>query len=290
MSPSQPNEPTTVSDSLLSYFDKQYGKLLRAWRRAADRHNVKGIHDYRVCVKRLNALFNLAASVNPEFPAKKRFRRFRKLFKSSAALRDVHIQIEIAKGLRSIEGFPHEEYASFLRAEERAAEEKFDRFSGTFEEEKLGRGRKSLAAALELIGDEDAGERALVYFRTLAAGLVSSVEDPQRKESDLHHIRMRMKETHYTCEIIRGLPQGFEGADTFIAGIKKVHQALGKWHDLELALASLERFASRRLDIDGELLESARKRIARKKAGYYRSFERRWKEFMKVARDSAVIS
>jgi CHAD domain-containing protein len=283
------NAQTHVSDSLLSYFDRQQGKLLRAWRRSVDHHDRGGIHDYRVCVKRLKALFNLAAAVNPDFSAKKRFRRFRKLFKSSAALRDIHIQIALAKNLCSLQGFPREEYEFFLQSEERAAAESFDRFAETFEEEKLAGRKKKLAAALEGIGDDDAVKRALSYFRTLASGLVAKVQDPGRKESDLHHFRMLMKETHYTCEIIRTFPAGFEEADAFISNLKKVHHALGKWHDLELLHACVKRFAAIRPDIEEERFEPAIKRIARKKAGYFRSFERAWRGFLTVFQSSMVF-
>ena len=273
-----------MSGNLLAYFDDQFEKMGRNFRLAVSRHDPDGVHDYRVCIKRFKAIFSLVESINPEFRAKKRFRRFRKLFKSSAALRDIHIQMGIAGDLGKIPGFPSEEYAAFLRSEEHAAGERFDRFVKDLNVERLRKKRKVLEGALEDSDAAAAEERACSHFRALLVDLIARVENPQRGEKEMHGIRMLAKEVHYVSEMLGGRLSAPYGTDAFIGGIKQVHQALGKWHDYEVAGAFLERFAKSSGVISDGKRDSVREWIDEEKRKLMEAFETAWRGFREMLR------
>lgn len=278
-----------MSWNLLAYFDDQFEKMGRNYRLAADSHDPDGVHDYRVCIKRLKALFSLSQSINPDFRAKRRFRRLRKLFKSSAALRDIHIQMEIAEDPGNIPGVPREEYAAFLRAEEQAAEERFDRLAGDFDVERLRKRRKALDAALEDSDAAAAEERARSHFRALLEDLLARIENPKRGEKDMHGIRMLAKEVHYVSEMLGGRLSAPYGTAEFIGGIKQVHQALGKWHDYEVARAFLERFAKSSGVISDGRRDSVREWIGEEKRRLMEAFETAWSGFRVLIRSAPTI-
>ena len=278
-----------MSGNLLAYFDDQFEKMVRNYRLAVDRHDPDGIHDYRVCSKRLKALFSLAECINPDFRAKKRFRRFRKLFKSSAVLRDMQIQMEIAGDLGQIPGFPHKEYAVFLRAEEQTAGERFDRFAGNFDVERLRRRRNTLEDALANVGAAKAEERARSHFRALLDDLIARVENPQRGDENMHGIRMLAKDVHYIREMLGERLAAPYGTDAFIGGIKQVHQALGKWHDYDIALIYFDQFAERGGSISDGRRDSVRVWIDEEKRKLMGAFETAWRGFRVLIRSAPTI-
>jgi CHAD domain-containing protein len=279
------NEPPVTTESLTEYFDTQYAKMTAAWSLAASRHDPEGIHDYRVCIKRLSALFSLVAFLRPGFSAKKHLRRFRRLFKSSAELRDLHIQTQIAEKMRKVPGFPFKELTVFFQSEKLTSSERFDRFAEAFDEERLLQKRKALATALEEMNGHADGRRTEGYFHALVYDIVVQVEDPERGERDLHRIRMRMKEIQYIREIIGGFETGAEGKDSFIAAVKKIHQALGKWHDLDVAQVYFDRFAVQGGVFLPEQLDPAHEWIRKEKGQLLKTFGRAWKDFRGVYRN-----
>jgi CHAD domain-containing protein len=279
-----------TTESLIEFFDSQYAKMTAAWSLASGRHDPEGIHDYRVCIKRLNALFSLVAFLRPRFPAKKHFRRFRKLFKSSAELRDLHIQTQIAGNLRKVPGFPFRELNVFLQSEMLASSERFDLFADAFDKERLERKRKAFTCALEGMNGHADGKRTEGYFRALVYDIVAQVDDPERGESDLHRLRMRMKEIQYVREIIGGFETGAEKTDPFIAAAKKVHQILGKWHDLDVAQVYFDRFAIQGGVFPPEQLDPAHEWIRKEKGRLLKTFERAWKDFRGVYRNMPPVN
>lgn len=275
-----------ILERLSDYFEDQFGKMTVNCRLAVDLHDPEGIHDYRVCIKRLKALFPLVEGINPDFRAKRCFKKFRKLFKSSAALRDVHIQLEVAENLRKIPCFPHDEYTAFLRAEEEAAGVRFTLFSDNFDVGRLRKKGKVLAGALDGLAPADAEKRAAARLRKLIGDLTARIEDPGRGEGELHGIRMLAKEVHYVREMLGGCFPDACSADAFIAGIKEVHQALGKWHDYEVARAFLDRFAGRGGVLpDGEG-NTVRGWIDIEKRGLMDAFETAWGRFREMLRSA----
>lgn len=268
---------------MMDSFDRQFARLRENYLSALKTRDPESIHDYRVAVKRLRALFNLVETVNPGFDARKHLRRFRAVFKSSAEFRDLHIQADLAGEFSALSGFPGDEYLAFIRKRERKAAANMSEFGVDFDLERLGKKRKKIARALEGT-DPDSAERSMRYrFESLRGELAFRIEGHEPEDRDLHAVRILVKEYHYTGEILREcFPACLVDGDTVFAGLKRVHQALGKWHDYEVARAWLKRYGKKHLSFAESGGIEAERYIGEKKGELREDFLRAWGEFRSI--------
>lgn len=231
-----------TSSPLLEYFDIRFDEFTRNFSLAVERLYPEAIHDFRVALKRMKALFRLVEAISPSFNAALRFRRFRRVFKVSARLRDLHIQLGIADELASVGGFPSGTYRTFLLLSETKESTRLLRFAKKFDTARLLAKRNTLS---DILGHEDserivrsASERLVLLMEKLA----TRAEHPE-ENGGYHKFRIRAKETHYVREMYDLLHGIQPGDDGFLKDMKKVHQALGAWHDREVARQWLFMFA-----------------------------------------------
>jgi CHAD domain-containing protein len=250
-------------------FERRFAKMRKQYLLAAGKHDPEGVHECRVALKRLKALFRLVESVHPDFDAKKRFRGFRKLFKAFAAIRDLHIQIGIAEELSGVEEFPQERYILYLKDREEKALAGLDAFAAEFSLERLRKRGKKIERALAELDPETAGLRAGERYAALLAELLGRIGSEEPSDDVMHDIRKRFKELHYTREVLDEVFPGGERSKKNLARLKKVHQALGKWHDYDVAVSSVERFAKRDGAVPAAALAGVKKYL-RERKGVYR--------------------
>ena len=89
------------------------------------------VHDYRVGIKRLTALYHLLDEINPALNAKRLLKPYRAAFKLIGDIRDVHIAINL---LESLEGTNARDIKILIRAlRAKAARDyrRFQRYAGT---------------------------------------------------------------------------------------------------------------------------------------------------------------
>jgi CHAD domain-containing protein len=279
-----------ITEFLIVYFDDQSRKMLENWNLATGRNDPDGIHDYRVCIKRIKALFHLVKSIDPDFRAKKHFRRFRDMFKSAAALRDIHIHAGIAREFSGIEDFPSAEYSVFLLKEECAASKKFTSFYKDFDISRLQKSRRALERALAGADPDREKKRARSRVLSLLEDLTARVENPKRAEKDMHSIRMIAKELHYTSEMLGVILEAPYGTNRFIGEIKNMHQALGSWHDYDLAPVYLDRFTEKGGYIPPHAADAVCGKIEGEKKKLVEAFETAWTEFKEILNSSGSVT
>ncbi len=227
---------------LLKYFDRWFGEFAKNFRLAAERLDQEGIHDYRVALKRLKALFRLVEALSPDFSAERQFRRLRRAFKISAGLRDIQIQLGIADELAAIEDFPAGAYRTFLLIPETKESTRFLRFAVDFQIDRFRMKRAVLADTLDGFDATALARSATERLALLMDELTARAEHPEA-DGGYHRFRIRAKETHYVREMHDLLCGTEADDDSFLKDIKKVHQALGAWHDREVARLWLARFS-----------------------------------------------
>lgn len=267
-------------------FDRQLARLRENYLLALKTRGKEAIHDYRVAIKRLKALFNLVESINPDFRAKKQFRRFRSLFKSSAQLRDLHIQMDIAGEFSTLPGFPGTEYLSFLRKRECKAVAKMEEFGEDFNFTRLEKKRKKIEWALQNTDVETAGGAMRTRFDSLLDKLTRKIEGREPEDREMHAVRILAKEFHYTGEILREcFPERLPDGENMFAKLKRVHQALGKWHDYEVAHAWLKRFWKKEKSFCETGGAEAVRYLGERKDALRNDFVRAWNDFLSAKSD-----
>ena len=276
-------------DGMMDSFDRQFVRLRDNYLTALNTHDVDAVHDYRVAVKRLKALFNLAEGINPDFHAQKQFRRFRLVFKSAAELRDLHIQIDIAGEFSTLPGFPGGEYLAFLRKRAGKAAAEMVEIGVNFDLERLEKKRGKIARALENSEAEAAGRIMRARFDSLRDELTAEIDGREPEDRKMHAVRKLAKEFHYLGEIIRDcFPERMADGEILFAKLKRVHQALGKWHDYEVSRDWLKRFGNtKKFNPESGGVEAERY-IDEKKRTHREDFSRAWAELRVVITDQPV--
>jgi CHAD domain-containing protein len=268
---------------MLDYFDIRYAEISDSFAPAAQTFDHEAIHDLRVAIKRVKACFILANCIDPGFKVKKHFLRFRKLFKSCAELRDIQIQLGLAKEIPESSGFPVDEYIIFLQNREMKAQDRFGRVVRKFSLKKLLKKRKKVRKALVTAGEDTARLAARERLNRLVGEMKDMADGAVLKDETMHRLRSLAKSAHYTREIVdRGSESGDVRSD-FIVRIKRVHQALGKWHDYDVALGYLEKFGAEREQGTLPGMPKALAAIRRKKSVQRANFRKVWPVWTAIA-------
>lgn len=214
--------------------------------RAMKYHDPDALHDFRVDIKQLRALFRFIEWLAPEaFPSQIYFRAARQLFKASADLRDLHVQQELCRlQAREIGGFPHE-YYNGLKHKEQFARRQFAAFAKffPFEEDRQAQ-RRRILRAIDPLAEDAATRKIHARLAQQMLEIINFAPGGEIPAERLHPLRILAKETRYALHIAARCLPAFSDQTALDAALQRLHQALGKWHDGEIAKAHLREFAA----------------------------------------------
>ena len=99
---------------IVDYFDKQVDDIRSFLDSIPGRYKVKDIHQLRVRIKRLKAIFRLLEFIHPvEFKAKDHFRLFKPVFKSTGLIRESQINLSLLKKFQGTEKL-HKSFSKYI--------------------------------------------------------------------------------------------------------------------------------------------------------------------------------
>jgi len=229
--------------SLFEYYQTLAASIQAHFVRAAAYRDPDAVHEMRVGIKQLRAFFRVVESLAPAaFPAKKYLRPIRTLFKISGALRDAQVQQELTRVWAKEMGIFLSEYYNELKRKELRAGAAFAEFADHFElEDELQRNSERLLYAVIPLTETQALQNIRSRLAHQLLELHAYEEREPLEECCLHPLRILAKETRYTLGIAaRCFPElNNSELDDRLRGI---HQALGKWHDSEVAREHLDEF------------------------------------------------
>jgi CHAD domain-containing protein len=246
----------------------------------------EAVHRLRVELKRLHAFLRLVEWLNPKYDSSASFRPFHRLFKSAAPLRDLHVRMEAARRLSSEMGLELCEYRNFQKIREGRARRRFSRVAARFPDSEFRFLSESVHRALDRIGEDYVRYRTEKFSDRLLGDLASYADRPGLRAADYHEIRVYAKEARYVGEV---LSQGEAPVPEVTAAdplLRRLHQALGRWHDALVGGKSLQEFLRRpgRRDLfdphSYDLLSARLSRDAEQSLSVFRS---EWAEFREFA-------
>lgn len=205
--------------------------------------DVNGVHDMRVGIKRLRAYFNLIEWINPVFQAKQNSKPIRRLFKAAGKVRDIHVQQELLRRWTSELNLEMSEYYNFLKQKEMEERKRFADFAKKkFDIEVFQSIWTLIQNVLSFISVEYIQYKAEERFNAQLEELIQFKEKTNFLEDDYHAIRILSKETRYTLEVLQTCFPPKNNWAELNDTLRKVHQALGRWHDGDVALLFLDEF------------------------------------------------
>jgi CHAD domain-containing protein len=271
-----------ISPAFKAYYDRQNAYFRDQYDIASKYLLTDAIHDMRVCLKQLRSFFRLIEAIEPSFRAELSFGPARRLFKAAGKVRNIQVLEARVRQSSQDSGLDLSEYYNWLKAGERREGKGFRRVCRRFDAGFFGSAWKTIASSLEGLTSLRVRKGAEARLSGLLKSLLQETL-PSRRADRLHFLRIQSKEARYTLEIVRG--DGADDDDTASLDklLRGVHQALGRWHDDEVVLATLREFRKGRI---GGPVFSFRSYIEfsrltkTSKAGNLAEFEANWKALM----------
>lgn len=248
--------------------------------------DVEGVHDMRVGIKRLRAYFNLIEWINPVFQAKQNLKPIRRLFKASGKVRDIHVQQELVRRWASELDLEMSEYYNFLKQKETEERKRFADFAKKKFDLKVFQSNWTLIQnVLSFISTEYIQFKSEERFNAQIEELVKFKEKENFIEDDYHAIRILSKEMRYTVEVLQTCFPPKNIWTQLNETLRKVHQALGRWHDDDVSLLFLDGFLlsyAGKSFFDRNSYVKYKKSLADDKVKQLEEFEQRWLDFLAV--------
>jgi CHAD domain-containing protein len=223
-------------------------RLIAMRKDAIQRGDPATVHDLRVATRRLQEALDLFAPVLPGRESRRLRRRARRMRRHLAALRDADVVAELA------ESFP--EARLLLRALTLAPKALRARSRSRAGGVRVPGIRKRVASfaracatrreTLPLLA-EDQGRAAALEALSRRAGRVETILADLRieREEEAHALRVAVKRYRYTLELLDEAGLAFPGAA--VEEARRVQEALGRLHDLDMLIHLMRRRREARL-------------------------------------------
>lgn len=248
--------------------------------------DVEGVHDMRVGIKRLRAYFNLIEWINPVFQAKQNLKPIRRLFKASGKIRDIHVQQELIRRWVTELDLEMSEYYNFLKQKETEERKRFADFAKKKFDLKVFQSNWTLIQnVLSFISTEYIQFKSEERFNAQIEELIKFKEKENFVEDDYHAIRILSKETRYTLEVLQTCFPPKNIWTQLNETLRKVHQALGRWHDDDVSFLFLDGFLlsyAGKSFFDRNSYVKYKKSLVDDKMKQLAEFEQRWLDFLAV--------
>lgn len=248
--------------------------------------DVEGVHDMRVGIKRLRAYFNLIEWINPVFQAKQNLKPIRRLFKAAGKVRDIHVHQELLRRWATELDLEMSEYYNFLKQKETEERKRFADFAKKKIDLKVFQSNWTLIQnVLSFISTEYIQYKSEERFKTQIEELIKFKEKENFVEDDYHAIRILSKETRYTLEVLQTCFPPKNIWTQLNEALRKVHQALGRWHDDDMSLLFLDGFLlsyAGKSFFDRNSYIKYKKSLSDDKIRQMAEFEQSWMDFLAV--------
>jgi CHAD domain-containing protein len=207
----------------IKYFDKEWKDMKASLESFLLEGIQENLHRFRVQVKKLTAFIILADSAEHFPKLAKHFKPARKVFKQAGEVRDIYMNLELAKKYNTGND-------AFLIEQHQLLEKTTGEFilNGNKHLQKLKDTRKAFKGKIKPISDLHIGLFYQTRLEQIAASLAKIKFDDR-----LHQCRKLIKVLIYNLKLVRHLPDTGFNEDY----LGQVQTAIGDWHDNVLATA-----------------------------------------------------
>ncbi len=223
------------------YSVQRFEGIRRHYALASRTFDEEAIHQMRVEIKRLKAVFQLLEGLSEEFRAKKHLKPFRRIFKSAGGLRDVQVQLGLARQWMGNSGGDLKAFCRHLALREQEAKLGFREKSSRFDAAVLDTKEEAVIRALDSLSAQQSRLRALNLLHWLQSELLQRGQ-ASGPEDDLHPLRILAKRVRHTAELLEMSLRTTPPTQEVLTALRAAEQALGQWHDQEVALGFVEAF------------------------------------------------
>jgi CHAD domain-containing protein len=196
----------------------------------------ESVHDFRVGIKRLTALYYFLSRIDTELKAKLILKPYRSLFKSIGNIRDAHIAMHLIQGLDDISTEDTEILVKALRSNIR---KDYRGFQATV------RAHSPISIRTPTVSSTGISARAILRLKPVVLNelLLQILGTEGRMNArQWHKKRILLKRYHHKMDAFCYCP-GHKSDENEIKQIKILEQLLGDWHDRVITIEILQSFA-----------------------------------------------
>ena len=240
--------------SLRKYYKREVNLFFTHLKNARSTPNENNIHQMRVDIKRLKAIFQLIDMISPKEKFEKNFGQYLgEIFKRAGNIRETQVNKDCLSQFK----FPAEiekTYKEYLRSRQKCFINKFKKTLKKFEPDVLLRSIsmvKELSDPIDVKQIKKAGINYIQHEVTRIKELISCLPN----DAVIHKIRMRLKSLDAIISLLNKILPSPE-LEKVLSNLKKYGTSIGDWHDRVVVLISLEKFFIKSEAIAGNKLIS----------------------------------
>ena len=193
------------------------------------------VHDFRVGMKKLTALYYFLNEINADIKAKKILKPYRLLFKSIGNIRDGHIAVHLVKDL---DGVNFEESKILVRAIRSRIRKDYGLF------QKYVQSDARISVRMPTVRSTGISERAILRGKRIVLNNLLHkilVTEGRMNAEKWHKKRILLKRYRHQLDAFCFCP-GHRSDEDEIKQIKIIEQLLGDWHDRVVTIQLLQSF------------------------------------------------
>jgi CHAD domain-containing protein len=221
----------------MNCLDKYRSKLVRKinkdLRIILARPEEETVHDFRVGVKRLTALYYFLNRIDSDLKAKRILKPYRSLFKSIGKIRDAHIAVQL---IQSLDEISIENSRILVKALRSGIRNDYQHFQAYV------RAHSPISIRTPTVSSTGISARAILRLKPLVLNelllQILSTED-RMNARQWHKKRILLKRYHHTMDAFIYCP-GQKSDENELKQIKILEQLLGDWHDRVIATEILQ--------------------------------------------------
>lgn len=228
-----------IKTVLLKYHDDISSSLTKTVTISIDNPGVNNIHNIRVNIKKLRALYKLLERLSGKmFSEKQHAILFKKIFRETGKLRDIQIKTKILDNYKSAESV--KKLIGYIDASKEQALKSIRNSLADFNFQKYS---ESENLVKELITELPSAEieNECVKFIIRSAKKIKRQLESEKSTEQIHEIRKLLKELHAASDILFLIKES-KALKNFLKLVKNTEENLGKWHDNIILLVSLSEF------------------------------------------------
>jgi CHAD domain-containing protein len=221
-----------MSKKLKKYFNHQVAVINTFLHRVDDRITDDDIHNLRLAIKKIKAVFTLVNAIVPSFKLHKMLLPFEALFDHAASIREARLQYTMLPQLPA--GPVTRSYRAHVNREAVRGKKVLLAFCNDQAWEALKTTAKKAGKKIRQASTRKAND----YLKQHKRKLVKRFRKHPVGENDLHDTRKSIKEMRYYENMLKN-----KSSNIFTDSFQEL---IGRWHDKLVLLNGLQRFKTRK--------------------------------------------
>ncbi len=218
-------------DILSLYLQKQIKIIKDNLLIATKNFDVDAIHDFRVGVKKVKALYLFADDLsNNSLNVKKKLSALRKLFKTTGNLRDIQVQIELLCKYKKKLNIELSDFNDYFHEKEKYFERKSDHAIKNFKLSELDKLQTKYDEYLSKQKEDKIFNKAFEIINKRYSNLIILSQHFSNID-DIHKLRIRLKEFIHIFASLNKDKKLFSKIPVAYIELKRIGEILGTWHD-----------------------------------------------------------